>query len=400
MSKLYKVLWIDDDHDTWGADLKGEAFDNGIQLVGFASVEEGFEHLRQYLPTFDAVLLDAMAFELKGQKPGTESERSLDLAREKLASLERVLPWLVLTGQPDLHGSASFNHRYERYYRKGEDEEIKRLFTDIKNKIEAQPEHQLRARYADAFAACTNQVVSEVACRLLVKVLQVVETPQSNHDDDSQFNNLRKIVEEIFIAALRHQLLPSECIPRGKVNIANCVTFFSGEPTKVSDIQRALPRARLLPRALVQAVHAYTNLTSSGSHSAGLDNPNNLVELRQRVRTPYLLAALTYQILDLLVWFKSVVEDPLALRTYQNAWIIDPPLTYVSGVVTHINAARTAGTFIAHNGSSALIYKSTLSDSSLNLREGTVIEAVLGPLNSPRPSGPTDAVTVARLITS
>ena len=69
MSKNYRVLWIDDEHETHGATLKGDALDHDIILVGYTSVDEGFVHLREDLSRYDAILLDAKSFEKKDQQP-------------------------------------------------------------------------------------------------------------------------------------------------------------------------------------------------------------------------------------------------------------------------------------------------------------------------------------------
>jgi hypothetical protein len=198
MPKTYKVLWIDDECETWGADLKGDALDNDILLTGFTSVEAGFEHLREDLSRYDAILLDVISFEKREQKRGTESENALDQARDHIMSLkhEKVFPFFVLTGQKTKQDDKSFVQRYEgKLYKKGSKEDKVRLFAAIKSAVDEQPESQLRDRHAQAFAACTESMLGETAGRLLMKVLLDVEKPQSNHDDDAQFNNLRQLVE-------------------------------------------------------------------------------------------------------------------------------------------------------------------------------------------------------------
>ncbi|MFC6223928.1 hypothetical protein ACFP2F_11810 [Hymenobacter artigasi] len=374
---MYRVLWIDDEFDKL-TELVGHAIDNDITLVGFSSVEAGFEHLRQNLSRYDAILLDAKSFEKKGQQSGTESIRALSEARDQINALryEKYFPYFVLTGQKGLQDDETFGQQYT-FFRKGSLAETEALFAAIKTAVDEQPESQLRSRYQPAFAACTDQFVSEKAGRLLAKVLAVVEKPQSNHDDDTQFNNLRKIVEGVFHAAQRFGILPAECIPRGEVNLANCTEFLSGKRIQVSSQLYAVPRSALMPKLLGQATRVFLDLTSSGSHEDGPATSSNLLELRQRVKTPYLLAALTYQVMDLLVWFKDFVSDPNALSTHRNAWTLPTtitPETYVHGTVT--NVRHTAAVFVATDtNEQAHIHKSQIDAHGLN--EGMKIEAVL-----------------------
>ena len=335
MPKTYKVLWIDDECDIWGADLKGDALDNDILLTGFTSVEAGFEDLRKDLSRYDAILLDVISFEKKEQKKGTESENALDQARDHIMSLkhEKVFPFFVLTGQKTKQDDKSFVQRYDgKLYKKGSAEDKTRLFAAIKLAVDEQPETQLRDRHVQAFASCTSELLGEAADRLLMKVLLNVEKTQSNHDDDTQFNNLRQLVEAFLYAAHRHQLLANQCLRAGQVNLTSSSIFFSCKPVHPPQGGESVQLQRpILPDVLAQSLRTLIDITNNGSHypisRAALEaNRKKLQEFRDHVKTPYLLASLTYQLLDLMVWFKNVTADPTTLRNLQNTWAPIPAL--------------------------------------------------------------------------
>jgi len=321
----YRVLWIDDEYQQLTAFSK-LALLNDIVLVPFQSTEEGMAYLAANMNTINAVLLDAMAFQKKGQEEGTESRKALYEAWEQITALgsahQKPLPRFVLTGQLSLLRDTGFQEQYEGFFRKGSSEENQRLFGAIKQAIDDLPQAQLRHRYAPAFAACTPDVVSEKAGRMLLEVLQAIDNPQTNHQDDTKFNTLRIIIDEVFAAAIRHQLLPAQCVSRGEINQRNCSDILSGKPKKVSDTEVATPATTLLPAILATAVNTCLDLTSTASHGDRVNTTSALAGLRQTVRTPYLLVALTHQIMDLLVWFNTLRLDTDRLARHQGAWTI------------------------------------------------------------------------------
>lgn len=319
MSKIYKALWLDDKPDPLMIDV---ALTHGIIIKHFKSNQEGFSYLAQHLSEVDAVILDAISFQHQWQDPGTESIRALDEALSKLAELrhKKNLPYFILSGQPNLKSEQDATSRYENFYAKSEDEQ--QLFDDLKTKVDAQEERQLRYDYAPAFEACVSAVVSEKAGRKLLEALLACKNPQANHQDDTTFTTLRIIIDEVFSAAIRHQLLPRECAPGGNVNLSNCAKLLSGSSTPISATHRAVLASRLLPNILVIPVQTCLGLTSTASHADQIGTIADLTSYRQTIRTPYLLIALTHQVMDLLVWFKTLVFDSSRLIRSQTTWTI------------------------------------------------------------------------------
>jgi hypothetical protein len=409
MLKIYKVLWIDDEFEQLTA-LVTHGIRHNIHLTGFTSVEAGFESLRQNLSQYDAILLDAKSFERKNQVRGTEHERALDQARDEIMSLkhEKVFPFFVFTGQKGLQNDESFRHRYEgKYFKKGSQDETERLFAAIKAAVDEQPETQLRDRYAPAFAACTNQVVGEHAGRLLVKVLQAIEKPQANHDDDTHFNTLRKLVEAFLYATHRHQVLPIQCLTDSKVNFTYSQIFFSGKAVRRHDGSDGVQAKRpIMPAVLSDSLRNLVELTNNGSHFLEdpqittlqrLEAKEKLFQLRQKVKTPYLLASLTYQLLDLLAWFKALLDDP-ALASYQGegAWTIigntENLIATISGTIKSIIPGGAA-IFRSDADNIEAYIKKQLADKQM-IVEGQQVQVIL----DSRPPSPGKLSTVVRLI--
>jgi hypothetical protein len=389
----YRVLWIDDQYVELDAFSK-LALLNGITLVPFQSTEEGIAYLSDNMDTINAVLLDAMAYQKAGQQEGTESRKALYEAWEQITALssahQKPLRRFILTGQPSLLQDASFQEQYEGFFRKGSSDETKRLFAAIKEAIDSLPDVQLRYRFAPAFA-CTDHLLGSNASQLLLKVLKEVESPAVNHDEDSSFNTLRQLAEAFLLATHRHQLLPDQCLKGNEVNLTASSIFFSGQlmnpPHGGDSVKLSKPS---LPKILADSLRMLIDLTSNGSHYQQDQKitrnereaaKQQLQVLRQTVKTPYLLAALTYQLLDLLAWLKTVVNDAALLKDHQNDWQIIPTSSstsgYVAGIITGIKDGGSGLFKATDTGQEALVYASTVKQYGLKLH--SQIQAQLKP---------------------
>lgn len=373
--KTYKILWIDDQYETLdNFQLKAER--NGILLEGFKSFEEGFAYLDSHLNEFSGVLLDARFFSSRDDEPGDETLTGLSLAVSRLDQLHtsEKLPWFILSGQADLERNSFFSETYGKHYVKFNEVSEQALFVAIKDAADKLVHTRMRHQYADAFAACTSRYAGERAGRLLYDVLAALHEPQLTHGDDLAFNTLRQILEEVFMAACSHGFLPPECIANGKVNITNSGQLLSGKPVKVSNTQQAKLHNSLMPEVLADLIDTLVSLTHNGSHAATPATSSRLIALRQSVRTPYLQAALTYQILDLLVWFKTLLDD----TTTRAGWhytALPVSGAVITGKVERITASDW-GTFRADsNGAKASISPNLVRTHSLKM--GQIIQVIL-----------------------
>ena len=59
---FYNILWIDDDHESLTS-TKGRAKSNGLNLIGFKSLNSGMSELERNLHFYDGILLDAKFYE-------------------------------------------------------------------------------------------------------------------------------------------------------------------------------------------------------------------------------------------------------------------------------------------------------------------------------------------------
>ncbi len=204
---FYNILWIDDEHETL-AGTKGRAKRNGINLIPFKSLNSGMNELERNFPFYDGVLLDAKFFENEEDVKGTEDTYNVHRAKERLLQLKKKFEVFVLTGQAEAYEDKTFKKAFTKVYKKGSDEEIDRLFSDIKVAAATQEDTQIRHSYKRVFDVCNEKYIGELAGQDILNLLKVNdETNIDNH-----FNAIRKVVEDLFIAFNKFNLLPKEFI--------------------------------------------------------------------------------------------------------------------------------------------------------------------------------------------
>jgi cold shock CspA family protein len=216
----------------------------------------------------------------------------------------------VLTGQSEVYEDRTFKKAFTKVYKKGNDEEIDRLFTDIKYSAATQEDTQLRHSYKRVFDVCTENYIGEYAGQDLLNLLKVNdETNIDNH-----FNAIRKIVEDLFTAFSKFRLLPIEFITP-VVGLNESSKFLAGKGADGSlFIEKGYQHLEEthLPPQIAYYLRSILTITQAGSHRSNIDRHV------RTVKTPFLLKSVFFQLLDVLVWFKMYVDS----NPKKENWII------------------------------------------------------------------------------
>jgi hypothetical protein len=298
---LYNILWIDDEHESLSS-TKGRAKSNGINLIGFKSLNSGMSELERNLHFYDGILLDAKFYENDDDIAGSEDTDNVHRAKERLLQLNKKFEIFVYTGQAEAFEDKTFNKAFKRVYKKGSSDERDRLFNDIKLAAATQEDTQIRHNYKRVFDVCTEKYIGELAGQDILNLLKVNdETNIDNH-----FNSIRKIVEDLFIAFNKFNLLPAEFITSG-VALNQTSIFLSGqdqyEKTDAIYKQHKHLQETHLPNQIAYYLRSILSVTQAGSHRSEID-----LHVKT-IKTPFLLKSVFFQLLDLLVWFKMYVDS-------------------------------------------------------------------------------------------
>ena len=296
--KFYNILWIDDEHERM-LGFKGEAKNNGIHLVPYKSLNEGISELKKNYPIYDGVLLDAKFFENEDDIRGSEDTDNVHRAKEELLLLPKKFEVFVLTGQAEAYEDITFNKAFKKVYKKGINEDIEQLFVDVKSAADQLQDTQIRHEYNRVFDVCTERYIGENAAHDLLELLNY------NGCETGKFNQIRKIVEDVFLAFNKYDLLHSEFI-QPNVAINQTSKFLCGqkqdEKTSANYKKYKLNEEAIVPKQIAYYLRSILSVTQDGSHRSNIDAHVSAL------RTPYLFKSVLFQLLDVLVWFKQYVD--------------------------------------------------------------------------------------------
>ena len=309
-NNFYNILWIDDEHETLGG-TKGRAKRNGINLVPFKSLNGGMSELERNYPFYDGVLLDAKFFENEDDTEGTEDTFNVHRANEQLLQLKKKFEVFILTGQAEAYEDKTFKKVFTNVYKKGSDGEIDRLFTDIKKAAACQLDTQLRHSYKRAFDVCTEKYIGEYAGQDLLKLLKV----EDESDNDNHFNAIRKIIEDLFSAFHKFNLLPVEFVqPNLAINQSSIFLAGNEQNDRTDNIykQHRHCEETHLPPQIAYYLRSILAVTQSGSHRSNIDDHV------RTVKTPFLLKSVFFQLLDVIVWFKMYIDSNPKIENWEK----------------------------------------------------------------------------------
>lgn len=344
---FYNILWIDDEHETLGG-TKGRAKRNGINLIAYKSLNGGMSELERNYPYYDGVLLDAKFLENEDDTKGTEDTYNVHRAKERLIQLKKKFEIFILTGQAEAYEDKTFKKAFTNVYKKGSDEEIDRLFKEIKESAASQEDTQLRHSYKNVFEVCTEKYIGEYAGQDILTLLKVGD----KQNIDNNFNTIRKIIEDIFSAFNKFNLLPPEFVcPNIALNQSSI--FLAGleqhEKTHPKYKQHRHLEETHLPGQIISYFRNILAVTQSGSHRSDIDSHV------RAVKTPFLFKSTFFQILDLLVWFKMYVDSNPKINNWERIESLtetNENLTneVIVGKVINLNAYKGFAFFEPDNG--------------------------------------------------
>ena len=333
--QFYNILWIDDEHETLTG-TKGRAKRNNINLVPYKSLNGGMDELERNYPFYDGVLLDAKFFENEDDIKGSEDTYNVHRAKERLIQIKKKFEVFILTGQAEAYADTTFKKAFTKVYKKGSDSEIDRLFSDIKDAAATQEDTQIRHNYKRVFDVCTEKYIGEVAGQDILNLLKVNdETNINNH-----FNTIRKVVEDLFIAFYKFDLLPNEFVTPG-VALNESSKFLAGKAsdgTLFSEKGYQHLEETHLPKQIAFYLRSILTVTQAGSHRSEIDLHVNTI------KTSFLLKSVFFQLLDVIIWFKMYVDANPKIQNWVKVEtapeLAEPKPELIQGKVININIQK------------------------------------------------------------
>lgn len=314
---MYRVLWVDDQHKDAGMiQFVIEAKNNGLILESYSSFEEGFDALERKIEHFDAILLDGLFFEKKGQESGTEDESGIGMAIAKINELKsrKIFPWFVLSGKDKFtKGENSLlKANKANCFDKTNPTDVVKLFEEMKTAARQQPEAQLKDRYHELLEICSDKIIGQAHFSRLFKLVKYVENGTKVEGGEDVLNAVRKIVEGLFNVLAQKQIIPNELV--GEKGWINGSSLFLSDKHNDYVIQ-----TEIIPPLVAFNIHRLLDIIQDGSHAYG--------ELKYKVdkymrdsQSDYFFRSTVFLSFDLLIWFKQFIENNTDKDTNKARW--------------------------------------------------------------------------------
>lgn len=297
----YKVIWLDDEFESLDI-IREKAFLNNIELVGFSNAKQGIEELEKNIKNYDSAIIDGLFF-LNANQLGTPTNDDalfdVALALVKLESTKK-LPWFILSGQAGFtkeKNRIADTFKENQVYDKLNNFHLDNLWANIKAQADLQPETQIRLNYSRVFEVCTDKYIGEQGSNHLLAILKKENHDNIFNDADIYFNPLRKIMDDLFTAFNKYGFIPGVFI-NPFVALNESSKFLSGSVEKGYILNEPV-----FPKVISDNVRNILTVCQPASHRSEIDS------FILQVNSPYLLLSVTYQLLDVLLWFKIHIDN-------------------------------------------------------------------------------------------
>lgn len=278
-----KVLWIDDQANDSFIDY---AYNCGIDIEARFNVDDGIKELMSSR-VYDALILDANC--ISHNNGNSEPDiTALGYALSQINKNGLFVPWFVysaggFSGEESIDiivKAQERNYDQKPWYKKPS--EIDLLFDKINEVANAGFSVKIRQQYADVIGVFGK----DESDKRLIDLLTQVEEGVTN--DPELLVKARKMLEDIF----------QYCYEHGATSV---------EPTKtnLSEISRDMcgrELFNLIPSYIQEAIRCSVITTNPAAHTLTLD------KVLMNNEAPYIIRSITYQILTLINWCKTLPQ--------------------------------------------------------------------------------------------
>lgn len=333
---VYNVIWVDDEIDTLISDMgtKRCLMSNGIYVIPARSAIELREIMEISYDRVDAVITDANMPKY-GDKP--KGEKDLSGFEDVKSCIERYnqkrdIPFYLYSGRGEYLSERYENEGLEyfeindRIFSKGE---LPQLLEQLRKDVEHinSPSFRIRNKYRKELEAAKAIEGNEET--LFQALLYDYSEDWGNTQD--YFNPARKVVERIFDACKRREIIPQ----------LTELNSFSGFLLGKDSVFAIKENCEIMPKPLVHSLEYFLNITQDGSHGAG-DLRLGVDEYVRTSKNINLFRTILYIAMDLCLWYQKVSE--YSCDENRLKWQLKPDYCFeYTGVVKKIDGKLVCG---------------------------------------------------------
>lgn len=306
----YNVIWIDDEWDTRGISfIQTCKLRHQILISAYKTRKEGIAALESNLKHWDAVILDAKAY--NNSENEVADVDGLYAAKDRLIELrqQRYIPYFVLTRQPDLIDDRMFEKSVGKFYKKDLDGQNK-LIADLKEEVSKSTRFQIKVFYHEAVEQLSD--INIETCEDIIDILLAMHHPELPFNAKLYFNPLRQALEHIFRAANKYGVIPDIFFPSDIVNLNQCFMFLKGNDAEKIGMRYGDIGERVIPKYIENMMGLIINLGNANSHSKLTDYEIQEVEKKisnEGMNLKFLVYSMALQLCEIASWMNQYIAD-------------------------------------------------------------------------------------------
>ena len=336
-----QVLWVEDDESIIEPfQLEAENYD--LELVDYHCWDDAKKKKEKEYDRWSAIILDA-----KCKFHKDSADNAVVFLREALKDISviakekhRTIPWYVLSGGDIGEISDSINEdrlkwdedwtksKNKTFYSKNTDRED--LFHRIIIHANKSPRLQIHEVYHKVFDAIEECGIDDNAYNALEDLLTPIHFSDVITDEDynGRFKNVRTIYEYLFKAMGNKGILPDW---GKKVNAQWSSCLLAGvdatvkKNPEIPEIVKYKSHSPILPKILQGILREIVNVVPKMLHAEDEDTNSN--EERKGIEyllmvdnSTYLLKSYTFQLCDLILWYRNYLKDHKDKNANMKNW--------------------------------------------------------------------------------
>lgn len=287
-AKALNILIIDDDQ-SFVAGLQLDANPFRIRLEHATNLEDGLLKLQERGDKyFVGVILDVIC--LKDRKQQIPDPSFVSQAIKEFDRLAPALPKVILSGEPTM--AESVKRLYDgntNTYHKSSDQ-LEEMLTYLVKQSENHPRLKFAKKYPDVFSLFEDGHLGSKEEQSLILCLEKMDNYEPTVIADN-LGRLRRLQEAVYLAINK---VNSDAVPTNKID---------ENGPKCRSIMNHLKSRGFVEETKI--IDKFSDAIYSVSSDYGVHVPNTRP---QYPPTKYTVQALTFAMLDLLLWFRGIVE--------------------------------------------------------------------------------------------
>lgn len=313
----YNVVWIASDADTivknYSESLNGWRI-NVVGTYGSASILSKDDLLSQNADSIDAVIVDA-GIPLVDGTPDEEEfdgfDRILDL---KNSITEREIPFYVYTSVDSSTLKRFFRKsklayflEHDRYYSSNDDLSLKILISRMREELDSIGSIQSKVtnKFKKELDAIPDYKQGEYTKALSQCMYEEFLFSNGDVYTENKFNDLRKIVEDIFESCSINKILPKMDFGAA-IQLLSDNAYVDDKRKKAHFLKYDGPDV-FMHKTLRYSLSYLKDILNGGSHKDD-EKRLDVCDYIRSYKTANLYKSAVYIILDLMIWYKGIID--------------------------------------------------------------------------------------------